>query len=81
APISSALAHAARSAYSTPDEPATNQPSRARKRQSCSPACNWLKSLNAAIAHYKVCSTFDSAPHVGNIGKAVEIGKAIFNQA
>lgn len=45
------------------------------------PAFNWLKSLNAEIAHYKVCSTFDSAPHVGNIGKAVEIGKAIFNQA
>ncbi|MBV2143441.1 four-carbon acid sugar kinase family protein [Falsochrobactrum sp. TDYN1] len=45
------------------------------------PAFNWLKSLNAAIAHYKVCSTFDSAPHVGNIGKAVEIGKAIFDQA
>ena len=45
------------------------------------PAFNWLKSLNAAIAHYKVCSTFDSAPHVGNIGKAVEIAKAIFDQA
>ena len=44
-------------------------------------AFNWLKSLNAAIAHYKVCSTFDSAPKVGNIGKAVEIGKAIFDQA
>ena len=45
------------------------------------PAFNWLKGLNAAIAHYKVCSTFDSAPHVGNIGKAVEIAKAIFDQA
>nr|WP_176023736.1 four-carbon acid sugar kinase family protein [Brucella pseudintermedia] len=44
------------------------------------PAFNWLKSLDAAIAHYKVCSTFDSAPHVGNIGKAVEIGKTIFEQ-
>ncbi len=45
------------------------------------PAFNWLKSLNAAITHYKVCSTFDSAPRVGSIGKAVEIGKAIFDQA
>ena len=44
------------------------------------PAFCWLKSLDAAIAHYKVCSTFDSAPHVGNIGKAVEIGKTIFEQ-
>ncbi|WP_273726906.1 four-carbon acid sugar kinase family protein [Brucella gallinifaecis] len=49
-------------------------------QENLTPAFNWLKSLNAAISHYKVCSTFDSAPHVGNIGKAVEIGKAIFNQ-
>lgn len=45
------------------------------------PAFNWLKSLDAAICHYKVCSTFDSAPHVGNIGKAIEIGKAVYQQA
>ncbi len=45
------------------------------------PAFAWLKSLKASIAHYKVCSTFDSSPRVGNIGKAVEIGKAIFEQA
>jgi 3-oxoisoapionate kinase len=44
------------------------------------PAFEWLKSLNAAICHYKVCSTFDSAPEVGNIGKAVEIGKSVFRQ-
>lgn len=50
-------------------------------QENLTPTFNWLKSLNAAIAHYKVCSTFDSAPHVGNIGKAVEIGKAIFDQA
>ncbi|MGO1162811.1 four-carbon acid sugar kinase family protein [Brucella pseudogrignonensis] len=50
-------------------------------QENLTPAFNWLKSLNAAIAHYKVCSTFDSAPKVGNIGKAVEIGKAIFDQA
>ncbi|MDT6940836.1 four-carbon acid sugar kinase family protein [Brucella pseudogrignonensis] len=50
-------------------------------QENLTPAFNWLKSLNAAIAHYKVCSTFDSSPKVGNIGKAVEIGKAIFDQA
>ncbi|MEJ5080909.1 MULTISPECIES: four-carbon acid sugar kinase family protein [unclassified Ochrobactrum] len=49
-------------------------------QENLTPAFNWLKSLNAAIAHYKVCSTFDSSPKVGNIGKAVEIGKAIFDQ-
>ena len=41
----------------------------------------WLKSLDADICHYKVCSTFDSSPQIGNIGKAVEIGKSVFNQA
>ena len=44
------------------------------------PAFAWLKSLDAAICHYKVCSTFDSSPKIGNIGKAVEIGKALFEQ-
>ena len=40
----------------------------------------WLKSLDAALCHYKVCSTFDSSPGIGNIGKAIEIGKALFKQ-
>ncbi|CAN7259967.1 four-carbon acid sugar kinase family protein [Rhizobium sp. LjRoot30] len=44
------------------------------------PIFRWLKSRHAAICHYKVCSTFDSSPAIGNIGKAVEIGKAIFDQ-
>ncbi len=39
-----------------------------------------LKSFEPSHFHYKVCSTFDSAPHVGNIGKAVEIGSQVFNQ-
>src|SRR4051812_24543817 len=38
------------------------------------PAFQWLKGLQAKICHYKVCSTFDSAPDVGNIGTAIEIG-------
>ncbi|UNK40512.1 four-carbon acid sugar kinase family protein (plasmid) [Shinella sp. H4-D48] len=41
----------------------------------------WLKSLDAEFCHYKVCSTFDSAPQVGNIGRAIEIGRSIFGQA
>ncbi|SCB07723.1 four-carbon acid sugar kinase family protein [Rhizobium multihospitium] len=44
-------------------------------------AFEWLKSLDAAICHYKVCSTFDSSPRIGNIGKAIEIGKALFRQS
>jgi uncharacterized protein YgbK (DUF1537 family) len=38
-----------------------------------------LKSFNAPIVHYKTCSTFDSAPHIGSIGRAMEIGIDIFH--
>lgn len=38
-----------------------------------------LKSVGAPIVHYKVCSTFDSAPHVGSIGRATEIGARHFD--
>ncbi|MEI2416886.1 four-carbon acid sugar kinase family protein [Orrella sp. JC864] len=34
-----------------------------------------LGQAGAAICHYKVCSTFDSSPAVGNIGRAIEIGR------
>lgn len=37
-----------------------------------------LKLLNAAHIHYKVCSTFDSSPAVGSIGKAIDIGSKLF---
>src|SRR3954447_15763126 len=30
---------------------------------------HWLKGLGARFCQYKVCSTFDSAPHVGSIGR------------
>jgi 3-oxoisoapionate kinase len=40
----------------------------------------WLKSLGARYTHYKVCSTFDSAPHIGSIGRAIDIGATVFNQ-
>jgi 3-oxoisoapionate kinase len=33
-----------------------------------------LKALGAPLLHYKTCSTFDSAPHLGSIGRAAEIG-------
>lgn len=33
-----------------------------------------LKALGAPIVHYKTCSTFDSSPEVGSIGRAIEIG-------
>ncbi len=44
------------------------------------PVFKTLKDFGPKHFHYKVCSTFDSAPHVGNIGKAIEIGSAVFQQ-
>ncbi|MFD2036526.1 four-carbon acid sugar kinase family protein [Belliella marina] len=37
-----------------------------------------LKASGASHIHYKVCSTFDSSPTIGSIGKAIEIAKGIF---
>jgi len=41
-------------------------------------AFGWLKSIGARVSHYKVCSTFDSSPETGNIGRAIEIGLRVF---
>ena len=32
-----------------------------------------MVQIPAPICHYKICSTLDSAPHIGSIGKAAEI--------
>lgn len=37
-------------------------------------ALDSLRQLGAPILQYKVCSTFDSAPHVGSIGQAIDLG-------
>jgi uncharacterized protein YgbK (DUF1537 family) len=37
-----------------------------------------MRDLAPAIVQYKVCSTFDSAPHRGSIGRALEIGREVF---
>ncbi|TPL84756.1 four-carbon acid sugar kinase family protein [Mesorhizobium sp. B2-3-14] len=49
--------------------------------ENLTPAFEWLKGLGAAICHYKICSTFDSSPAVGSIGRATEIGRRIFGRA
>jgi len=33
-----------------------------------------LAALRAPILHYKVCSTFDSSPTIGSIGRAIDLG-------
>jgi len=38
-----------------------------------------LETIDPAIVHYKVCSTFDSSPELGSIGKAIDIGQNIFD--
>ena len=40
-----------------------------------------LRSLGAPLCQYKVCSTFDSSPEVGSIGRALEIGLEVFGGA
>ena len=39
------------------------------------PAFARLAELGAPLVHYKICSTFDSSPAVGSIGKAIELGQ------
>lgn len=34
--------------------------------------------IGATVTHYKTCSTFDSSPQVGSIGKAVEVARDYF---
>lgn len=33
-----------------------------------------LKQLGAPVLQYKICSTFDSSPTIGSIGKAIDLG-------
>jgi len=45
------------------------------------PLFEGLAGMNATLTHYKVCSTFDSAPHVGSIGKAIDLAAPILGGA
>ena len=40
-----------------------------------SPVLRELWRLEAPLLHYKVCSTFDSAPEIGNIGHVVDMAR------
>lgn len=39
------------------------------------PMLGWMMACGAPVLHYKVCSTFDSAPQVGNIGRVIELAR------
>ncbi|AWP73869.1 four-carbon acid sugar kinase family protein [Bordetella bronchiseptica] len=49
--------------------------------QEIGPAFALFRALGARQAHYKICSTFDSSPRLGSIGRAIEIGRACFGAA
>lgn len=42
---------------------------------------NSLRTYGAPLNQYKVCSTFDSSPQVGSIGRALELGLEAFSAA
>jgi uncharacterized protein YgbK (DUF1537 family) len=42
------------------------------------PAFKKLKALGARHVHYKVCSTFDSSPTIGSIGRVMDLAAKIF---
>jgi uncharacterized protein YgbK (DUF1537 family) len=44
-------------------------------------AFSFLQKCGAPVTLYKVCSTFDSSPGIGSIGRALEIGQNIFDSA
>ncbi|HLX99871.1 MAG TPA: four-carbon acid sugar kinase family protein [Roseiarcus sp.] len=39
-----------------------------------------LAGLKAPVTHYKICSTLDSSPAVGSVGRAIDIGAPIFSE-
>ena len=45
------------------------------------PAFAAMRDAGAPIVHYKVCSTFDSSPTIGNIGRAIDVGTDVFGIA
>ncbi|WP_224337761.1 four-carbon acid sugar kinase family protein [Haloprofundus halobius] len=44
------------------------------------PAFEALAELGAPLVHYKICSTFDSAPDVGSIGRAIDVAADVFDE-
>lgn len=37
-----------------------------------------LRGLGAPITHYKMCSTLDSSPDIGSVGRAIDLGLEVF---
>ena len=43
------------------------------------PVFRALRESGAPLVHYKMCSTFDSSPTVGSIGRAIDLGQEVFH--
>lgn len=46
-----------------------------------SPVLKAMAKLPVPLVHYKVCSTFDSSPTIGSIGRVMELARAAFSEA
>lgn len=53
----------------------------AEMRETLPPLLRALAALPLPWVHYKVCSTFDSAPQIGSIGKVMELAREAFGDA
>lgn len=45
------------------------------------PVFRWLRKLEAPVTQYKICSTLDSGPDTGSIGKAIDLAQPIFRSS
>ena len=45
------------------------------------PALEALAALRPLVVQYKACSTADSSPTVGSLGRVIELGRAVFGDA
>lgn len=50
----------------------------AEMEEALPPVFERLKALGAPLTHYKACSTFDSSPEIGSIGRAIDLGQRVF---
>jgi uncharacterized protein YgbK (DUF1537 family) len=50
-------------------------------REHLPPVFRSLAALNAPITQYKMCSTLDSAPHIGSIGTAIDLAVPLLGGA
>ena len=46
-------------------------------RRTLPPVFRALEELKAPVTHYKICSTLDSSPTVGSIGRAIDLAAPI----